>query len=181
MNNKYSEGYPGQRYDRQAVCVYIMWCSALAWSVWCNVCVQVLRRHRACWWAGETLSEKGSGGLRSGPWEMGRERSAILRYFNKTPSHHVCSETSSFSLSLSRLTCVFRWQAHLLTLLFTPPSWSLMEGSWGWTYLTEVTWHTASWQRRRKFQRLPSSLSLCPIRYETGSIRNLTWRVRDSF
>lgn len=42
--------------------------------------VQVLRRYGVCWRAGETLSEKGARGFRSGLWKMGRQRAAVFRY-----------------------------------------------------------------------------------------------------
>ncbi len=58
-------------------------------------------------------------------------------------------------------------KVHLPTLLSTRPSWSPMAGSWDWTPLTEVTWHTASWLTRRKSQQRPSSLSPCRTRYKT--------------
>lgn len=58
------------------------------------------------------------------------------------------------------------FKAHRLTLPSTRPSWSPMEESWDWTFLMEVTWHMASWRRKRKSQRLPSSLSPCRIRYK---------------
>lgn len=67
--------------------------------------------------------------------------------------------------NLSNFTHAFLFKVHLPTLPSTRPSWSLMEGSWDWTFQTEVTSHTASWRRRRRSQQRPSSLSPCHIRY----------------
>lgn len=69
--------------------------------------------------------------------------------------------------NLSDFMNAFLFKVHLPTLLSTRPSWSLMEGSWDWTFQMGVTSHTASWQRRRRSQQRPSSLSPCRIRYGT--------------
>lgn len=79
----------------------------------------------------------------------------------------VAGRDSKGSRWLVTLLFILVCKVHLLTLLSTRPSWSPMAGSWDWTFLTVVTWHTASWLRRRKSQQRPSSLSPCRIRYKT--------------
>lgn len=81
----------------------------------------------------------------------------------------------------SNFTNAFLFKVHLPTLLSTLPSWSLMEGSWDWTFQMGVTSHTGSWRRRRRSQQRPSSLSPCHIRYgivpstSTHALIQMSW------
>lgn len=97
----------------------------------------------------------------------------LLLYSSLFPSPLLMS-CNFFLVPLSDLT-YFCWcfsvKVRQPTLPSTRPLWSPMAGSWDWTFLMEVTWHTASWLRKRKSQRRPSSLSPCRTRYTSVSCK----------
>lgn len=117
MNNKYSEGYPGQRYTphQWISCLARYNCFTSTVSCICpHPCVQVLRWYRTRRRTGETVSEEGAGGLRSGPRQVGRQRAAILGYRTCSVLRHVLTppaplqllcDVSSFSPRFSRQLC----------------------------------------------------------------------------
>lgn len=144
MNNKYSEGYPGQRYKDNQVCAWNAnhWVHFIS-GAFCFIlftlltnhysnfnqydpCVQVLWWYGARWWVGETLSEEGAGGLWSGLRQMGRQRAAILGY--KIVNRHLLLFRIWLIWSIflpshsSNSACTLSVSSHVVVLLATSSS-----------------------------------------------------------